>query len=310
MSHFNTPILFLIFNRPEVAQITFKRIREIKPLYLFIAADGPRIDHPQDSIKCEQVRNLILDMIDWDCEVKTLLRSENLGCGTAVSEAITWFFSHVEEGIILEDDCLPDLSFFMFCEKLLEAYRDQPMVMHISGSNFQDGKVYGKSSYYFSAYAHIWGWAAWKRSWKFFDLNMAEFNSKALLSDMKYYGFTEKETKFWLNVMGKMASQKHKSTWDYQWMYALWRNKGFGIIPNNNIVTNIGFDSEGTHTQSMPDNFKKLKTAGIHEIKHADKIILNRKADYYSFKEYYSDEGKRSIKSKLLTFARYLNLMK
>ena len=120
---FETPVLFLIFNRPDLSQQVFERIREIKPKQLFVAADGPRATHPDDAQKCADARRVTLNIIDWECEVKTLFRDENLGCGLAVSQAITWFFEQVEMGIILEDDCYPDLSFFRFCEKLLDYYK-------------------------------------------------------------------------------------------------------------------------------------------------------------------------------------------
>ena len=156
---FEIPVLFLIFNRPDLTKIVFERIREVSPKQMFIAADGPRKEHPEDVEKCESARKIVLDMIGWDCEVKTLFQKKNLGCGLAVSQAITWFFEHVEEGIILEDDCLPDLSFFSYCSTLLEYYKLSPNVMHISGDNFQQGKKRGPNSYYFSKYIHCWGWA-------------------------------------------------------------------------------------------------------------------------------------------------------
>ena len=149
---FNTPILFLIFNRPDTTQIVFEEIKKQKPKYLFVAADGVRSHIIEDMEKCKDTRNLVLKGIDWDCEVKTLFRDENLGCGVAVSEAITWFFENVEQGIILEDDCLPHPSFFGYCETLLEKYNDNENVYVISGDNFQNGKQTGNASYFFSNY--------------------------------------------------------------------------------------------------------------------------------------------------------------
>ena len=138
MNTFSTPILFLIFNRPDVTKCVFEEIRKQKPQYLYLAADGPRANKPGEYEKCILAREVVLEGIDWNCELKTLYRDENLGCGKAVSEAITWFFEHVEEGIILEDDCLPNNSFFTFCSELLDRFRTTDKIMHISGNNFQD----------------------------------------------------------------------------------------------------------------------------------------------------------------------------
>jgi hypothetical protein len=148
----------------------FERIRAIKPHKLFIAADGPRLDRSAEIEKCLQAREII-SQIDWQCELKTLFKAENSGPFWGPVSAISWFFKEVEEGIILEDDCLPDLSFFTFCEQLLEYYRNETKIMHISGSNFQFGQKHGKDSYYFSKYTHVWGWATWKRAWQhYFDM--------------------------------------------------------------------------------------------------------------------------------------------
>jgi len=182
---FNTPILFLVFNRPNTTQRVFNVIRQVKPKQLFVAADGPRRDKGADEEKCEATREIV-KQIDWDCEVKTLFREENLGCGKAVSSAITWFFENVEEGIILEDDCLPNLDFFGYCEELLDRYRDNREVMFIGGDNFQKGKKWGDASYYFSAYNHVWGWATWKRTWDIYDFKLDSINENDIDSILNY----------------------------------------------------------------------------------------------------------------------------
>ena len=159
---FNTPILFIIFNRPDTAKKVFKKIQKIEPKQLFIAADGPRKNKPEDVELCKQTRE-ILNGINWDCELITLLREENVGCKKGPADAISWFFEHVEEGIILEDDCLPSDSFFPFCEELLEKYRYDTRIMHIGGS-IQLPDYENPDSYYFSRLSHVWGWATWKRA--------------------------------------------------------------------------------------------------------------------------------------------------
>jgi hypothetical protein len=172
----NTPVLFLIFNRPNTTEQVFEAIAKAKPRCLFVAADGPRTDKEGEAEKCQAVRDII-KRVDWDCEVKTLFREQNLGCKEAVSSAITWFFEQVEEGIILEDDCLPSDSFFSFCAELLEKYRDDKRIMMISGDNFQDGIQRGDASYYFSSVPWIWGWATWRRAWRLYDREMQTFPS-------------------------------------------------------------------------------------------------------------------------------------
>jgi len=153
------PVLLLIFNRPDTTQLVFNKIRKARPAELYIAADGPRKNQPDDPENCRKARE-ILRQVDWDCKISTLFREENLGCKIGVSSAIDWFFSEVEEGIILEDDCVPDQSFFQFCQELLARYRDDKRVMMISGDNFQFGRRRTDYSYYFSQYVHIWGWLA------------------------------------------------------------------------------------------------------------------------------------------------------
>jgi len=165
------PVLFLIFNRSDTTQLVFNEIRKAQPAQLFIAADGPRKDRPEDIENCRKVREIIRQ-VDWDCSVSTLFRDENLGCKRGVSSAIDWFFSHVDEGIILEDDCVPDPSFFPFCQELLERYRDDERIMVISGDNLQFGRRKSQYSYYFSRCFHLWGWATWKRAWDNYDIKM------------------------------------------------------------------------------------------------------------------------------------------
>ena len=156
-------VLFIIFNRPETTQRVFDAIRLAKPTRLYIAADGPRENKTGEKELCEQARK-IAQNVDWDCEVKTLFQKENLGCGKAVSHAISWFFENEDMGIILEDDCLPHQSFFKYCEELLEKYKNNDRIGIISGNNFQKKRKIGSFSYYFSDIVNIWGWATWARS--------------------------------------------------------------------------------------------------------------------------------------------------
>ena len=278
-----SPVLFLIFNRPDKTKQVFEAIRQAQPAKLFLAADGPRKDKLGEQELCEQTREII-NAIDWKCELKTLFRTENLGCKIAVSSAINWFFENVEEGIILEDDCLPNQSFFHFCDNLLNYYRDDERIMHIGGSNFQDGQIRGDGSYYFSNIYHIWGWATWKRAWRHYNIemnNLEEFVSKKQLNKF----FSERShIQYFTDVFSTIKSDK-LNTWDYQWVLSCWTNDGISIIPNFNLVSNIGYGNEATHTNSGND-LSNRKTEELIEIVVPSNFEKNLYADKYTIDKY------------------------
>lgn len=276
MDNFETPILFLIFNRPETTQRVFEMIREKKPQKLFIAADGPRKSTKQDKIKCAKTRKIV-EAVDWDCELKLLFRDENLGCKIAVSSAIDWFFNHVDEGIVLEDDCLPNKTFFDFTSQLLNEYRFNEEVMHIGGVNFQFGKKWGSSSYYFSRFVHVWGWATWKRAWKKYDVNINSFPNFKRSGKMKQIFNSKYLQKYWLNLFEKLFKNQI-DTWDGQWVFTIYNNNGVAIIPNENLVTNIGFGEDSTHTRKI-NVFSEIPTREIKNIVHPIKIQVSEDAD-------------------------------
>lgn len=258
---FETPILFITFNRPAHTSKVFERIREVKPKFLFVASDGPRPNHPEDPEKIMRVRELISTGIDWDCELKTLFRQENLGCGYGPANAISWFFSHVEEGIILEDDCYPSLSFFTFCKECLNAYKDNHSIYNIAGSNFQCGIVRTAYSYYFSKYAFTWGWATWKRAWDRYNIQIPK---EEISRTLKEISFSKKEVKYWSHILTLTADNKFDA-WDYSWYYLIWKNKGLCIVPARNLIKNIGIGNESTHTSSFSD---KYELCALEEIKN------------------------------------------
>ena len=277
---FNTPILYLVFNRPDLVKITFEKIKEIKPKQLFIAADGPREDRPDDIQKCKQTREYILSKIDWNCDVKTLFREKNLGCKYAVSSAITWFFENVEMGIILEDDCLPSQSFFWFCQKLLEKYKDDQRIMQINGSCFLD-KVDITESYFFSKYNHIWGWASWRRAWNLYELENLDFEH-----DFEKICFhNSKEKKYWHKTFIRYFEGK-VNTWDYPWTFSVWKNNGLAVYPSKNMIKNIGFREDSTHIKNADPQFVKMNLNEINcnNIIHPA-ISLNRKLDLLEFEK-------------------------
>lgn len=286
-----TPVVLIIFNRPELTGRIFETIREARPKKLFVIADGPRF--PQETMKCQETRKII-DAIDWDCEVKKNYSETNLGCGRRIASGLTWVFSQVGEAIILEDDCLPAPSFFYFCEILLEFYRDNEKIMHIGGNNFQGGRNRTNYSYYFSKYPHIWGWATWSRAWKYYDFHMKTWpdykKSKIICS--AYNSPIEK--KYWEDVFDRIYKGQI-DTWDYQWTYNCWFHKGLSISPNVNLVSNIGFGLNATHTIGKNSRAAYLPTSDIWDIKHPTDIVRAQKADIYTFNHHFLTQKSDSL---------------
>ncbi len=278
---FDTPILFIIFNRPEVTQTVFEKIREVKPAKLYVAADGPRTQKKGETELCEQTR-AIINQVNWPCEIKKLYHENNLGCGKAVSTAITWFFDHEEMGIILEDDILVDSSFFTYCSEMLTHFKDDNKVMHINGCNFQAGQKRGEGSYYFSAFPHVWGWASWRRAWKNYDFNLSDINYFYNLNKLDYYFKTKAIKDYWYEIFFKM-NRKWIDTWDFQWNYAIWNTKGKVITPNVNLVSNIGFGASATHTFDEYNKFSNMKKGSIDLIKHPSETKMDAVADLFTF---------------------------
>lgn len=278
-----TPVLFLVFNRPEKTRRVFEEIKKAKPEKLFIAADGPRQNIPEDLIKCQEVRSIV-ENVDWDCSTHYLFRDNNLGCKNAVSAAITWFFEQVEEGIILEDDCLPDQSFFWFSQKILEKYRHDTRIMHICGSNFQFGQVRGDGSYYFSKLPHVWGWATWKRAWQYYDVNIKpfpEFLEQKCISGIFADSSIQKR---YLHTFERVY-RKEYDNWDPQWIFTVFVNNGLTVIPNVNLITNIGFGLDATEFSNEQHKAMNMKRNKIDKIASPSFIIPNQEADLFSLKK-------------------------
>ena len=272
---FDVPILFLIFNRLDTSKLILESIRKVRPLKLYVACDGSRGDREGEREKVEAVREYVLKSIDWDCEVKTLFRKENLGCGKAVSGAITWFFENEEKGIILEDDCLPSASFFTYCKELLWKYKNEPKIFHIAGNNpLTCTKT--KYSYYFARIEHCWGWATWRRAWEKYTLDindLDDFISQKKISKI----FTRNIDKdYWVKIFREV--EKHEiDSWAYSWTYAIFNNDGICINPAKNLITNIGFGAEATHTIDCNSVFHNQQRFEIEEIIHHEKIVINKR---------------------------------
>ncbi len=277
-----TAVLFQVFNRPDTTKQVFEAIRKAKPPRLYVAADGPRADKSGEAEKVEQTRQ-IATQVGWDCEVKTLFRDKNLGCKIAVSSAIDWFFGNEEEGIILEDDCLPSQSFFWFCEELLERYRGDMRIMAVSGDNFQKGHARNEFSYYFSRFNHCWGWASWRRAWSYYEKDMQSWPYIRDNGYMQDILLDKIVVKYWSKIFEAVYKNKI-DTWAYQWTFSCWVQNGLTILPNVNLVSNIGFGGDATHT-SGDSRLSKMTASELSlPLKHPKLMIRDDRADHYTQK--------------------------
>lgn len=285
------PVLLVIFNRPGTTKLVFEAIRSAKPPRLYIAADGPRAGVDTDIQDCAEARK-IADCVDWPCEVKTLFREQNLNCGVAPSSAFTWFFEHEEEGIILEDDCLPSQSFFWYCQELLEKYRDDTRVMHIGGNNFLDGWQKDRDySYYFSRSGHIWGWATWRRAWKYFDFDISLYQSMKKKDYFSNFFLNWPEKLYRLRKFDKtVKGNRRPDWWDYQWDFARYIHSGLAIVPAINLVKNIGFGGIATHTKNEKSNSARLQAGDIPlPLRHPPFILRDMESDSRYFQKFMRD---------------------
>jgi len=275
------PVLFLIFNRLDTTQKTFEQIRIAKPQKLYIASDGARESKVGEKEAVEKVRNWVLENIDWDCEVKTLFRTENLSCKYAVSSALNWFFEQEQDGIILEDDCVPSQSFFAYCEELLDYYKEDKRVWHITGQNPLVEWDCGGASYYFAQNEFCWGWATWADRWQHFDINMPDFEENMLkIKEVMPNRYTYK---YWYERFNGCKTNKINS-WAYIWTYTIMKDRGFCINPSKNLVSNIGF--EGVHfCRSDNDPLLNCKAYETDEIIHPKNVELDLKAANQIYKK-------------------------
>lgn len=295
----HTAVLFLIFNRPDTTIRVFESIRQAKPPRLYVAADGPRKDKVGEKEKCEEVRSII-KQVDWDCKVKTLFRDENFGCGKAVSQAISWFFEQEEEGIILEDDVLPHPDFFLYCEELLERYRNVEQIKLIGGRNhlYKNESEKDSYSYYFSSINHIWGWASWRRVWTLYNFDLTNVPYRAFSKALSNIYIDKNVVRFWKYHYFLMKYHMI-NTWDYQLDIVLLYNKSYSIVPNVNIVKNIGFGSDATHTV-VGDTLKtQCESHPILPLNHPQVIVLASDKDKIEL-----ENERRSI-----SLSRYLYML-
>lgn len=269
-----SPILFIVFNRPETTRQVFEVIAQARPSKLYVAADGPRRAKPGEKELCELTRK-IATSIDWPCQVITRFQEGNLGCKYGVSSAIDWFFENEEEGIILEDDVVPNQDFFIFCNQMLDNYRADTRVMMITGTNYlSDSKA--ASPYFFSEHFSIWGWATWRRAWNQYDVSMAGWEK---LENQKNIAYKFQKSYIWkyFQVIFNSLKTTYIDTWDIQWVYTCITNNGLCITPKVNLISNIGV--EGSHSNSITSSHF-METYSLEGINFNAKIPVIADANY------------------------------
>jgi|WetSurMetagenome_2_1015567.scaffolds.fasta_scaffold02779_2 hypothetical protein len=279
-----TPVALFVFKRPDTTRRVFEAISKVRPARLLLIADGPRQDKEGEAEACRQVRDIVT-RVDWPCEVFKNFSESNLGCQERMISGLNWVFSLVEEAIILEDDCLPDLSFFPFCQELLEKYRGDSRIAYISGDNLVHRYTKIADSYFFSRIGGIWGWATWRSEWQRYDRNLRDWpklREEKILAEV----FDQPEAvTLWTNIFNLMHENRGPNTWDYQWVYTNLTNNSLSIVPKVNLVANIGFGEGATHTTKVDPRF----TISAHSIelplKHPSSFIPLRSLDRFRIQD-------------------------
>jgi len=301
---FDIPILLIIFNRPETTRKVFEVIRQRKPKYFFVAADGPRKEIESDNDKCIAARAIV--QVDWDCEFHTLYCEENRGCGHGPAEAISWFFEYVDEGIILEDDVLPGPGYFEFMQEMLSTFRNDSRVNMVSGLNLAQHWPLSFNNSIFTLFGGSAGWGTWKRAWKFFDYEMKEWKSgnrklvlREKLNNKSYF-------EYFTNLFDTMSAQIGNDFWDYQWLYARLAQGGYCIIPKVNLVENIGFGDDASHTV-LPNHPQAHIRHGKMKLPVSKPSIRGNKLyDRYIFERFMNTSARSLYKKLILRVVRFL----
>jgi len=279
-----TPVVFIIFRRPDLTRQVFERIRDAQPSTLFVIADGPR--EPEEAELCNQTR-AVTDAVDWECEVFRNYSDSNLGTRTRISGGLDWVFDQVEEALILEDDCLPDPSFFGYCDDLLERYRDDERLWCVSGDNFQQGRKRGDASYYFSNYNHGWGWATWRRAWTHYDHDMSGWPAFRDGESLEKILDDPVEVSYWHSIFETLYAQGTPNSWAYVWTLTCWMHRGLTILPNVNLVANTGFGAGATNTTGNESWISTRPAEAIGPLTHPTEVVRNPEADQYTFEHVY-----------------------
>ena len=273
-----TAVALIVFNRPALTRVVFEAIAQAKPKRLLLIADGPRADRPGEAELCDEVRRVV-SLVDWPCEVQTNFASANLGCRRRVISGLDWVFEQVEEAIILEDDILPDPSFFPFCEQMLERFREDDRIAMITGFNISAGEATSPDSYYFSELTHIWGWATWRDAWKRYDERLTSW-PEVRSSGMLRRVFSQRSAmRYWTPILDGMHRGTGPDTWDYQWMYTNLVYGRLSVTPQVNLVRNLGFGEEATHSKNPKDAPRVAITRLRFPLRHPPAIVPSRALD-------------------------------
>lgn len=291
---FKTPILLITFNRPDHTKRVLTEILKQEPHTLYVCQDGAREGNENDKVKCQEVRNVVTELTSAyktkhpHFKLHTLYQKNNLGCGPGPAAGITWFFEHVEFGLIFEDDAVPHPDFFEYAATLLEKYKEDESVRAIGSMKLYDVQ-FGGGSYYFSMMNRtLCAWASWRRAWKYFDYEMKGYSRKDLNTAMKRYGATLREREYWMDRLDEIHKDCLGGTsWDQQFWMTIWLTGGKGICPNSNLSTNIGFDAEGTHTINPNSVGSCRALESILPLRDPLDISIQRKADLLFHKTYY-----------------------
>lgn len=301
-SSFNVPVLLVTFNRPDNAQKIFNAIKQVRPAKLYLFSDAPRKGNETDASNVNKCRSL-LEQVDWHCEVKTKFETVNQGCGPGPMSAISWMFQNEEKGIILEDDCLPDESFFSYCEYMLDKYEHQPRVMHIAGTRWNDEYKVESKDHFFSTIGHIWGWATWKRAWQLYDYEMRSWEKKKGRKLIKSRLQNRLLTEFWVDSFEYTYrnNPRLKHAWDYQWQYTLFQHNGLSVVPDVNLVSNIGV--QGVHSSENDadkTSFHRHTSPWLNKRQHHQTIMPQHDFDQYHIEHFFMRDVKAVRKMKLL----------
>lgn len=276
-----TPVVMMVFNRPEPTLRVFERVRAARPPRLLVVCDGPRPDRPADAGRVAEVRRIFDTAVDWPCEVIRDFSEQNLGCMQRIRSGLDHAFQLFEEAVIVEDDCLPDSSFFPFCDEMLARYRSNPRIMHVAGTNFTAGRHRPSASYWFSHHPWMWGWATWRRAWQYYDFHYAAWDShQRELSDSFASAW---DRQYWISTFDQARRNfEATNTWDFQWNFSCRIHGGLSVVPENNLVENLGFGADSSHTFGdmtrlcipvRPLQFPLRHPRAVRECRYADDLL-------------------------------------
>jgi hypothetical protein len=271
----DTPVALIFYNRPHTTQLVIDRLRALEPRQMFLIQDGPRLGHPNDVEGVEQAR-AVAESIDWDCQITRIYAAENMGLKARVSSGLDEVFRSVDRAIILEDDCVPDASFFPYATELLERYANDERVGTISGNNFLRGTSVTDDSYYFTRDVRIWGWATWRRVWEDFSDNGLNHQWSTADAKRALEGFPSKARR---KTLLAMAANAHRvNSWALPLVLHCQRRGYLSAVPVVNLVANVGFGKGSTHT--IFEDFTQEMPAGKLPLplRHPDSVVANTRA--------------------------------